>query len=326
MKKLKYLVILALTITTLLSTGISTAFADNGKTDWLNPTVIQNRFNQIQSIFHLSSNNQLNWGAFASGDSNVANTSVLPVDSVKGHSMGEKYAKEMIKKCFPQDDTSHLLPPIETPLTDQPKDITWAKTPTPRNSSNWCGYVAQWSQITYAQGTFNVRSVTSGGYDATWIGIGGFNGNGHLAQCGVDMVRMQAWYEYFPSAPVYMFNVSQGDIIGAVVNRTSDGTWVCCVWDQNNGRSFTWGAQFDPDQTTADWIVECPAGHTIGKFGTVNFQAQSVWCAPSFWPNGQVINSNNDSVLYRETLTVSGKTIIPGNIGSNGQSFSITAN
>jgi len=165
-------------------------------------------------------------------------------------------------------------------------------------NSNWTGYVMDTSTrqdlqpITAVTGTFTVPNVSlSDKLIAVWVGIGGVHGT-HLLQTGVARgtdskghADSYAWYEMYAGdqtdrkqLPVKVFNVNPGDSMLAQITYDQDSNqWYVTINDQTTGNSFAQPFSFQPDQTTAEWILEKTA--TLDKtpnFGTIQFTS-SQW-------------------------------------------------
>src|SRR6266508_2474298 len=92
------------------------------------------------------------------------------------------------------------------PTQTQPDTTTTTPARVSDTSSNWSGYIASGGTYTSVTGTWIVPTVsaTSGGADATWVGIGGVTGT-DLIQAGTQAtvtgsgaVSYSAWTEILP--------------------------------------------------------------------------------------------------------------------------------
>lgn len=223
------------------------------------------------------------------------------------------------------ENSQLVLKPIcsQTSSAQDIKNIRYSavKSTTPVDGGIWGGYIVQSQNIKGVSGNFNVVNSING-WDAAWTGIGGFNGQ-NLAQTGVDMNLMKAWYELFPAPPEYVFDVKEFDKMYSAVNYNENtGKWNLIIKDLTNGKSFSKEFDFNPDQTTAEWVMEKIGDNPIGNFETVNF-SKCIWLDKS--NRTQSINSLEDKILNLSALYGKDKIISPSKIGADGKSFSITA-
>ena len=159
---------------------------------------------------------------------------------------------------------------------------------------------------------------TISGYSSAWVGIGGVNGNGLIQtgteqDCSTSVatageVRFHgpviqdrptnggkgggggstscnpvyyAWWETYPAnaeQKITSMTVSPGDKMNAVITQTSPGIWIISLYDLTNFQSFSTTVTFNPDQTTAESIIERPSlciVHckltNLADFQTINF-------------------------------------------------------
>ncbi len=162
--------------------------------------------------------------------------------------------------------------------------------------SNWGGYVTGGDQIDKVSGTFEIPTgpyvqepngpgVTCEGTDsiAIWVGIGGVNGNMNLWQAGVTInmtsnaecdgsASMTMWYEEAPAYPVWINGVvcdGSGYPFSITVGVESSGVYAnlgsCDVVTEGPFADFT------PDQTTAEWVVEESGGFPYPGMPAFNF-------------------------------------------------------
>ena len=237
--------------------------------------------------------------------------------------ISDDQGKKFISKKFGNRIASRILHRVKVPLAKQHPEIRYTKSTTQTSSSNWSGYIAQSSNIQGVAGEFNV-APSQNGEDSTWTGIGGVNGTGNLAQTGIDQSLMAAWTEIFPAPAQFWFYVNNGDqIVSNVLYDSDTGYWFLLIGDLTTGDGYYNEYSFNPDQTTAEWIVERVGNADIGTFNTVNFGS-------SYWYDSnntkQNINSDIDNVLYQTILPWNGQLATPLNIGLDGESFSIVSN
>lgn len=245
------------------------------------------------------------------------------INSPKPIGISDDYAKKLTAKFLGVKAASRMLHRVKEPLANQPEDnVKFTTNPINDPSTNWAGYVAESSNITGAMSKFTVEKST--GIDAAWAGVGGDNGT-NLAQTGVRMDNLKAWYEMFPANPVYLFNVNNGDEMMSTVSFDTDtGKWYLYIGDLTTGTCYGDEFSFNPDTTTAEWIVETTGNSAVGNFNPVNF-TQATWSDSNY--TYQNINSDSDSTLYKETENCpNGGSISTSSIGSDGQSFTCTAN
>lgn len=138
--------------------------------------------------------------------------------------------------------TSHTFSP------KNPKPFTIL--PTASTSTNWGGYETDASYVSEADGRFIARK-SSGGFlqtavDASWVGVGGSLGQ-NLAQTGIDMNKMQAWYELYPANPVFLYNVSgpqninssSASVLCKITENCPNGGKIIPSSIGSDGRSFS---------------------------------------------------------------------------------------
>lgn len=165
-------------------------------------------------------------------------------------------------------------------------------------NSNWTGYIMDTSTrqdlqpITAITGTFTVPNVSlSDKMIAVWVGIGGVHGANFL-QTGIARgtdsngnADSYAWYEMYAGnrndpkqLPFKVFNVNPGDsMLAQITYDQSSDQWDVTINDQTTGSSFDQPFSFQPDQTTAEWILEKTAVlDKMPNFGTIQFTS-SQW-------------------------------------------------
>ena len=193
------------------------------------------------------------------------------------------------------------------------------------SGGNWGGYVS-FGSFTTATASWTEPSVTCNSTNdlfAPWVGIDG-DGSSTVEQTGVATdcssghAVYQAWYEMYPAAPVYYSSssapVSAGDKITATVTRTGTNTYKLDISDTTKGWSKTITKSLTSKHASAEAIIESPTDSypTISggiKFTGVKFNGTNL---ASTSPSG--INAD-DRGRY---------TWIPGAVGSDGQSFTIS--
>ena len=235
--------------------------------------------------------------------------------------ISDDYGRQFISKKIGNTVATRLKHRVSAPLAKQLPEVRFTKSITQETDTNWCGYIVQSSNIQGVSGEFNA-APSQNGVVATWTGIGGVNGTGNLAQTGIDQKYMAAWTEIYPAPAQYWFYVNDGDqIISKVLYDSDTGNWYLLIADLTTGYYYHNEFSFNPDQTTAEWIVERATNSNIGTFDTVNFSS-------AYWYDGsstkQNINSDADTALYKLIVSWNGQSAVPSSIGSDGQSFSIT--
>ncbi len=167
------------------------------------------------------------------------------------------------------------------PSADRPP--VGAVSPGTETSSNWSGYVATGGTFTSVTATWVVPqpSRTTGGVDATWVGIGGVSGR-DLIQAGTQTiassstVRYQAWIETLPqSAQVVPLTVAPGDRVRATVTSEGGRSWRITLRNDTSGDDYTTTVSYASSFSSAEWIEEAPSGGRqvlpLNDFGTIPF-------------------------------------------------------
>lgn len=219
-------------------------------------------------------------------------------------------------------------------------------------STNWAGYAiasvkkkkfttvtARWVQPTASCDTAQT-------YSAFWVGLGGFSRNsfaveqtGTQANCSIGQPSYVAWYELFPAPPVNLrMAVSPGDLVSATVTVNKQ-TVLIRLKNVTTQKLFTKRLKMKrPDLTSAEWIAEAPTGCDyvgdcttlpLTNFGTVAFShgtagvlghrgriSDPQWAATSIELHGDL----QDPVHP----TDAGANAIPGQLGPDGGSFSVS--
>ncbi|WP_449462177.1 G1 family endopeptidase [Tardisphaera miroshnichenkoae] len=214
------------------------------------------------------------------------------------------------------------------------------------DSLNWAGYAlnAAPGSIEEVYGSWKVPSVSgrSGDtYVALWVGIDGFTTN-TVEQTGVliedlsGRVYYYAWYEFYPSSPVYAPSndkVKPGDIIYAIVIHNSNGTYTTEIeditqnWKWYSPATSVSGAQ----DANAEWIVERPATvyglTTLANFGTAYFgQDYTSVSGTNFVTIGGTTETMQTAGAVSITMVNNaGQPLAtPSGISSDGTSFTVT--
>ncbi|OXM71716.1 G1 family glutamic endopeptidase [Amycolatopsis vastitatis] len=187
---------------------------------------------------------------------------------------------------------------------------------------NWGGYVS-FGSFTTATASWTEPSVTCNSTNdlfAPWVGIDG-DGSSTVEQTGVETdcssghPVYSAWYEMYPAAPVY-YNVSvgAGDHITATVTRTATNTYRLDLSDTTKGWSKSTTKSLTSRHASAEAIIESPTDSYPSISGGVKFTGVKF--------NGTNLASTSPSGLDADDRGT--YTWIPGAIGSDGQSFTIS--
>lgn len=186
---------------------------------------------------------------------------------------------------------------------------------------NWGGYVS-FGSFTTATASWTEPSVTCGSTNdlfAPWVGIDG-DGSSTVEQTGVETdcssgsPVYSAWYEMYPAAPVYYsVPVDAGDHITATVTRTATNTYRLDLSDSTKGWSKSTTKSLTSRHASAEAIIESPTDSYPSMSG-VTFTGVKF--------NGKSLASTNPSALDADDQGV--YTWVPGAIGSDGQSFTIS--
>lgn len=203
---------------------------------------------------------------------------------------------------------------------------------TTDNTDNWSGYAPNLAgashKVNEAFGYFTVSFLKTNGPDtATWIGVGGLNTDQtHIVQAGADASMFDAWYEYYPAAPKYIYGVDPGDKMYVDV-WFNQGTnqWNTFFMDETTNTYSSSVAGFNADQSSADYIteVQLDSPYNVPNINPVTFSS-------SYWVdnNGsrQTLNSNEAATLdkvYLDEDRSSGK-LCPSGLVSSGDGFTIS--
>ncbi|WP_232085603.1 G1 family glutamic endopeptidase [Conexivisphaera calida] len=214
-------------------------------------------------------------------------------------------------------------------------------------SLNWAGYadVVSSGSVTVANASFIVPTVQpskSSTYVSVWVGIDGYNDStveqtGILAESSHGSVSYSAWYEFYPSSPVYApsnDHVKPGDFIVAWVQYNSNnGTFTTFLKDINESWTFISPATSvtGADRSSAEWIVERPAigGSltTLANFGTAHFGLNYTGVSGTCYADINGVYSNISAFNYYpiNMTNNNGQTIAyPSGLLGGGTSFNVT--
>jgi hypothetical protein len=159
--------------------------------------------------------------------------------------------------------------------------------PTPPSESeslNWSGYYATCGPYTSVTGTFTVPSLVDPPANAIvseWVGIDGA-ANTDLIQAGVDEQQSPsldcptgicAWWEILPaeSTTITDVTVDAGHEVTVSIDQVSGTTWDISLTDDTNRQEFSNEFLYTGPATSAEWIVEDPAGYPSGFDGLYPF-------------------------------------------------------
>ena len=230
----------------------------------------------------------------------------------------------------------------------------WADT---TSSSNWAGYAAHGSGVSYrsVQGAWRQPGLTctrgARAYSSYWVGLGGYSQTsqaleqiGTEADCtGGGQVLLTAWYELVPapSQPVQL-TINAGDLINASVTVKGKRVTLALV-DLTRKRSFTKTVTASSlDVSSAEWIVEAPAQCVsanacetlpLANFGSAEFLAGSAVSTGGV--SGGIANPAWQTTKIKlvpggRRFVASGSSVssvgsaAPSALGTNGRSFTVS--
>jgi hypothetical protein len=242
--------------------------------------------------------------------------------AVKEHQISTAYAQQLTRNLAGVNVASRMLHRVTQPLASHPP-VTYGIAQTP--SSNWAGYVADTSatgiRVDASFSEFNA-SRAAGTDTASWVGVGGFHG-GNVAQVGIDQSLMESWYEFFPNPPVFLYSVNAGDTMYDLILRDrSNGLWMVFIEDLTTGVFYTNEFSFNPDQTTAEWIVEVQPNGPVGSFVPVTFTFNQFGDGSSSQP----LTSGEASPLWQVFLrSPRGGSVCPSGVSNPGTGATFSA-
>ncbi len=180
-------------------------------------------------------------------------------------------------------------------------------------------------------------------YVALWVGIDGYNDStveqtGVLGQCSHGMAVYSAWYEFYPSSPVYAPSsdvVKPGDFIYANVSYdASSQKFVTTLYDKNESWTYTSLATSVNGalRSSAEWILERPAigGSltTLANFGTAYYGEDYTFIQGT---NYASIAGSTEPIAFfpytQITMVTRGHSSVlasPSSVTSSGTSFYVT--
>ncbi|MEM3655344.1 MAG: G1 family glutamic endopeptidase [Thermoprotei archaeon] len=214
-------------------------------------------------------------------------------------------------------------------------------------SLNWAGYAVavKSGEVNAAYGSWFVPTLSctkQTTYAAFWVGIDGYNDStveqtGVTGDCQHGVAIYSAWYEFYPSSPVYApasDTVKPGDkIFGSVVYNPSGNCFTTLLRDDTEGWSYTSPCTSVSGalRSSAEWITERPAVGgsltTLANFGTAYYGYDYTYISGT---NTVTINSVNYTIgdspnpISITMVNVKGGTLAaPSPISSDGTSFSV---
>ena len=240
----------------------------------------------------------------------------------------QKVRQLVLRSKFGQSAASRLLHRVTTPLPL--KSQARYSFPDNTTSPTWAGYVdnvdASTNAVLGVQGEFTVSAVGAGGDMASWAGIGGSTGD-TVIQTGVDstLPGHPAWFEFFPSPPVYMFDTNPGDVMLSIAQLDEDnGSWAVLIEDLTSGFNFADEFNFPgADTSSAEWITEIVGGTgpVPGFSSPVQF-ANAAWLDVSGNFHDMVDFSDGDTFTEAVALAdPQGGHVFPSFVGGDFESF-----
>ncbi len=200
-------------------------------------------------------------------------------------------------------------------------------------SRNWAGYAAVAGSYTAVSGTWTVPEFAPDspvGADATWVGIGGVQGN-DLIQAGTQetvsargRTEYQAWVEMLPqSSQAVPLAISAGDSISISIEQSANEQWHIAFGNNSSGKSYELTVQYRSSLSSAEWVVEAPSARRgrvlpLDTFGTITFtQATAV-------KDGQTVTVAQAGGHAITMISRVGHALAsPTGLGDDGGSFSV---
>lgn len=141
---------------------------------------------------------------------------------------------------------------------------------TPSTSRNWSGYVGNSSGFDDIKGNWATQCLgphnVDGAEVATWVGIGGVNGNQNLAQTGTDYLS-DGYHLFTEFAPGNTYIDTTPLSCATAVNAETywyapTNTWCTNISYWNGSYNYNYGtcypSSYRADTSTADWVDERP--------------------------------------------------------------------
>lgn len=204
-------------------------------------------------------------------------------------------------------------------------------------SSNWGGYAATGSGVSYVGGSWTQPSVScatkGSAYVSIWVGIDGFNSGtveqtGTTAQCSSGKATYWAWYEFFPkfSVTIGSITVKPGDKFTATVTYSSTTKiFTTKITDTSTSKTYSKSSTLSKAlRSSAEWIVERPeicnpacSFSTLADFHSATFTLASATISAT---TGSISKFTN----YAITMVSSEILAKPSALSSGGTSFTMT--
>ncbi len=196
-------------------------------------------------------------------------------------------------------------------------------------SSNWSGYVVTGSTYSSAAATWVQPTATCSSastVSGTWVGLDGYDDSnveqtGTIAGCQDGVPDYAAWYETYPSPPVYFGNpVQPGDVMEASVVANTLTSFTMTIIDSTRGWTETSTQKVQgAARTSAEVIVEAPCCKPSGKplpladFGTLDVTKAKV--------NGAAIGTFSPVTVQMVSGSIQKDSVSPL---SKNKNFSVT--
>lgn len=203
-------------------------------------------------------------------------------------------------------------------------------------SKNWAGVVREQppasATYTAVSATFTVPSPMatddSGNMQAAsaWVGIDGDTYTNAILQTGIDAYvqdgqqSFDAWYEWYPDSAVnFDIDLSEGDVIVAMVESSSPSKGMAMIENQTTGKKVTKSLNAPSSSATlggqnAEWIVEdFNSGSDmvpLANFGDINFTGAQAKAG------GQAYGVNDGEIL---DIQQNGQVLAKVNVESNAE-------
>jgi hypothetical protein len=198
--------------------------------------------------------------------------------------------------------------------------------------------------VTDVKGSWAVPSLScsrSTSYAAFWAGIDGFSDStveqtGVLAECYQGQAYYYTWYEFYPSAPVYVTSrvpVKAGDFVYAEVSYAS-GLFTATITDHSTGATFSISqSDANAKRASAEWIAEAPSSARgilpLANFATAYFGSDYTGITSTGYATvsgttgaiGSFGSAVYELVMVTNNLTVKAQ---PSAITSDETSFTVT--
>ena len=222
---------------------------------------------------------------------------------------------------------------VLTPGAGTAPGVTQRGTPASltSSSSNWSGYAASGGTFTSVTATWTVPTVaaTSGGADATWVGIGGLTSN-DLIQAGTQAmvdgsgtVEYSTWIEVLPqSSRNVPLSVSAGDSVTVTVTQQSGNDWLIAMKNNTTKGTYSVTVQYASSNSSAEWVQEAPSvGRglvSLDQFGVVQFSGASAV------RDGKTMSLSALGAKAITMINAQGQAIAqPSTLSSDGSSFTV---